>query len=121
MSNLKDQLIKLGSTYPALQEHIRPILNKISHLPEGNLYPHDESRLATKTAMSREQAHEVIRYYGRKIDQHTKQLSMQKERLEKEIQDIEKAWDRWDVKALERLGVLERRSVMELEKALDDF
>lgn len=45
MSNLKEQLIRLGSTTPELQPHIRPVLDEINkrasspyrHHPVGNL------------------------------------------------------------------------------------
>lgn len=34
MSNIKEQLIRLGSTTPSLRPHIRPLLNKLGSGPE---------------------------------------------------------------------------------------
>lgn len=45
MSDLKDQLIKLGSENPDLQKHLRPILDKISTLPGlGDIYERREDK-----------------------------------------------------------------------------
>lgn len=101
-SAIIQNLIKLGSETPSLQEHLKPVLDS---LLGKNAYVDTRN--------------ETINYYTKKIRQSLEFARSEGYRFLEEADAIEKSWDKWDVDALMRLGVFDRREAKELKKALE--
>jgi hypothetical protein len=112
MSNLRKSLIRLARSNPEIREHVLPLLkaDKVSSF-------RDPKQMSEEKALG--MVDEILAEVGGRAKDSIASIRVEIREFIEQERAIERAWEKWDLKALQAFGILSRDELRFIEETWD--